>query len=114
MLGDYVSIDSKCSIKRSFVGSNSSIGANCKISDCVIFDNVTIEDGVTLHNSIICRAASIRSKASLKDCRIGELYVVQSGSALSKEILSVDDDNMILDIENGNDSTDSDESFQSK
>ena len=55
-----------------FVGRGSTIGAGCRLDDCVIFDGVTVEPGAMIRDSIIASGARIGANARIQDCVIGD------------------------------------------
>lgn len=54
------------------VGRGSTIGAGCRLDDCVVFDGVTIEPGAMIRGSIIASGTTIGANARIQDCVIGD------------------------------------------
>ena len=54
------------------VGRGSTIGAGCRLDDCVVFDGVTIEPGAMIRDSIIASGTTIGANARIQDCVIGD------------------------------------------
>ena len=54
------------------VGRGSTIGAGCRLDDCVVFDGVTIEPGAMIRDSIIASGTRIGANARIQDCVIGD------------------------------------------
>lgn len=60
MVGKHSKIGEKCTIKRSVVGMNCSIGNHVKLLNSVLMDRVAIEDGCVVQNCILCSGAQLQ------------------------------------------------------
>ena len=60
MLGRGSSLGDRCTIKRSVLGANCTLGANVKLINSVVMDRVTIGDGCQVQNCILCSGAHLQ------------------------------------------------------
>ncbi|KAK8926318.1 hypothetical protein KSP39_PZI018089 [Platanthera zijinensis] len=88
MLDGGSKLGDKCSVKRSVIGRHCRIGSNVKIVNSVVMNHVTIEDGCFIQGSVICNNVQIQERVVLKDCQVGEGYILTSGSEYKSESLS--------------------------
>ncbi|KAK8950214.1 hypothetical protein KSP40_PGU009764 [Platanthera guangdongensis] len=88
MLDGGSKLGDKCSVKRSVIGRHCRIGSNVKIVNSVVMNHVTVEDGCFIQGSVICNNVQIQERVVLKDCQVGEGYILTSGSEYKSESLS--------------------------
>ncbi|KAJ4824120.1 hypothetical protein Tsubulata_008869 [Turnera subulata] len=88
MLGEGSQMGDKCSVKRSVIGPHCRIGSNVKIANSVIMNHVTIGDGCSIQGSIICSNVQLQERAVLRNCQVGEGFVVTAGSEHKGESLA--------------------------
>lgn len=82
-IGAHCSIDSSASVVHTVVGENSTIGAQCVISDSVLLPGARIGHRVRLERCLVM--GSVGDDASLTDCVIGAEGIVTPGSVLMAE-----------------------------
>lgn len=87
-IGKNVVVGSKSVIKGSTVTQECKIGANVKLTNCVVMDKVTIADNCVLQGCIICREAAIESGCHLKDCVVATDQVSESTESSNEIIVS--------------------------
>eukprot|EP00979_Chaetoceros_neogracilis_P008185 scaffold1810_cov216-Chaetoceros_neogracile.AAC.1 len=77
MIGNKSKVDSECSIYRTVIGHNCTIGKNVSISDSHLWQDVTVEDGATISEAILCNHSVIKKGATVpKGCVIGRGCVI--------------------------------------
>lgn len=77
MIGNKSKVDSECSIYRTVIGHNCTIGKNVSISDSHLWQYVTVEDGATISEAILCNHSVIKKGATVpKGCVIGRGCVI--------------------------------------
>ncbi|KAH9741828.1 NTP transferase domain-containing protein [Citrus sinensis] len=88
MLGEGSQMGDKCSVKRSVIGRHCRIGSNVKVVNSVVMNHVTIGDGCSIQGSVICSNAQLQERVALKDCQVGQGYVVSAGCEYKGESLA--------------------------
>jgi translation initiation factor eIF-2B subunit gamma len=76
LLGDNVTIESRCVIKESCIASNCHIHPGARINRCVLMDGVVVEARAHLTGCIIGRHARIGRESVLRDCEVQDANVV--------------------------------------
>ncbi len=87
--GADISVGARSSVKKSCVGDKCRIGAGSRLTNCVLMEGVVVGDKVTMSNCIVCARAEICDGASLKDTQVGVGVVVEAGSTIKGESLTV-------------------------
>ncbi|XP_047179174.1 translation initiation factor eIF-2B subunit gamma-like [Vigna umbellata] len=88
MLGEGSQMGDKCSVNRSVIGRHCRIGANVKVFNSVVMNHVSIGDCCSIQGSVICSNVQLQERAVVKDCQVGEGYVVTAGSECKGEVLA--------------------------
>ncbi|MCL7033202.1 hypothetical protein MKW94_001528 [Papaver nudicaule] len=66
LVGSGTSIGDSCKISNSVIGEGCSIGSNVSIEGSYIWDHVTIQDGCQLNHALVCDGVVIKSGAVLE------------------------------------------------
>ena len=88
LIGQNVTIGTKCTIKNSVIGDHCRIGNNVKINNSVLMNHVCIKDGSTVQNSILCSNANLGEKCNFNDCQIGAGTIVEDGKIGKSEVFT--------------------------
>ena len=80
VLGELVTVNTGAEVSSSIIYANTTIGADCKISDAVIGDEVELQEGVVIERStIIGKGCHIGARAIIKaNSRVGPYFDVPS------------------------------------
>lgn len=70
ILGVYVRIGERASIKRSTIGHHCEIGRGARLSGCILMDGAKVGENVRLENVICCASSVLGDRCTLKDCDI--------------------------------------------
>lgn len=87
MVGAGCKIGVRCSVKKSSIGNHCTIGNSVKLVNSVLMDYVTVQDNVVLQNTVVCKSAHIQSNVDLRDCQVGAMYTVKTGTTTKNESL---------------------------
>jgi translation initiation factor eIF-2B subunit gamma len=106
VLGAYITLGDRVSIKRCAVGDHCSLAKFAKLAGCVLFEGVVVGErcvarsyvldtewthrSARLDNCILARNVRIGENAVLRDCEVGEGCEVPAGAQLKGEQLSLD------------------------
>lgn len=123
LVAENVKVGMRSNIKESVIGANCDIGANVRLTKCLLMDGVTVGDGVQMVGCIVGRRAKIegmKSEAStgvadeeraekkkgkkggddedrtkLTDCEVAPNYVVEAGTeAKGSQMMVFETENM--------------------
>ncbi|EDV23090.1 uncharacterized protein TRIADDRAFT_58011 [Trichoplax adhaerens] len=101
IIGDGVTIENKCAIKKSVIGNHCRILDNVKILNSVLMDHVTVESGCVIQNSVVCSLAHIKGRCTIKDCQIGYSHTVSDATEANGECL-VSAEGGMMTLDNAN------------
>ena len=82
-----VEVGGRSSVKKSSVGPHCRLGANVKLTNCILMDHVVVADKVTMSNCIVCSNAEVGEGASLKDAQVGAGVSVDAGAVVKGEAI---------------------------
>jgi translation initiation factor eIF-2B subunit gamma len=78
-----------CTVKnQTVIGAHTALGANCKISACVIMDHVRIGNSCILQNCVIGSNAQIHDQCQLRNCLIGPDAEISARTHQADEVFS--------------------------
>lgn len=103
LIGADTTIEEKCLIKESVIGSNVKIASGARLTKCVIMDGVEIAEKCTLMGSVVGRRARIGRECDLRECE------VQDGHVLAARTEARGEKFMVFGELNGEDDGDGDE-----
>lgn len=72
-------------IKKSSIGRHCKIGANVRITNCILMNHVIVGDGCVLQGSIICDNTTILSSSTLSNCQVSTGQTIKENSTLENE-----------------------------
>ncbi|KAI5290204.1 hypothetical protein KEM54_002192 [Ascosphaera aggregata] len=85
LLDTNVTVEPKCVIKESVVGHNCVIGANVRLTRCLLMDNVVVEEKCNLIGCIIGKRAKIGKGCDLRECEVQDGNIVEGGTEAKGE-----------------------------
>ncbi|KAE8355635.1 nucleotide-diphospho-sugar transferase [Aspergillus coremiiformis] len=76
LLGPNVTVEEKCVIKESCIGTNTKICSGARLTRCVVLDGAVIGERCVLTGCIIGRRSKVGRESVLKDCEVQDGNVV--------------------------------------
>lgn len=80
LIDSNTTIASKCVIKASVVGSNVTIGAGTRVTNCLIMDGATIGERCVLTGTVVGKKANIGKGCTLTGCEVQDGNVLGDGT----------------------------------
>lgn len=92
-LSNYEKSTSKLNIEDNVViGKDTTIGNNCNLKNCTIFDYCILEDNVTIENSIIGWGCHIKSGSHVQGMSVlGQGVIIEKNSIVDGELIKPDE-----------------------
>ncbi|KAL4888817.1 nucleotide-diphospho-sugar transferase [Aspergillus ambiguus] len=109
LLASNVTVEEKCVIKESVLGTNVKICSGARLTRCVIMDNAVIESKCVLSGCIVGRYGKIGANSVLKDCEVQDgVMVEEETDAKNEQFMSFEglDEEEGMEMEDDEDSND--------
>ena len=102
LLAANVTVEEKCVIKESVIGSNCEIKSGARLTRCLLMDGVIVGEKCQLTGCILGRRCKIGKGSVLKECEVQDGNVVSDETdAKSEKFMKALEDADSMDIENG-------------
>ena len=85
LISTNVSVADRCVIKESVLGANVSIGANSRLTRCLVMDGAVIGEKCTLTGTIVGRRAKVGDGCKMNDCQVQDGFGVESETSGKSE-----------------------------
>lgn len=85
LLAPNVTVEEKCVIKESCIGTNTKICSGARLTRCVVLDNAVIGERCVLTGCIIGRRSKIGRESVLKDCEVQDGNIVPDDTDAKNE-----------------------------
>lgn len=106
LLAQNVTVEEKCVIKETVIGTNCHIASGARLTRCLVMDGATVGARCQLTGCIVGRRSKIGRESALKDCE------VQDGNVVPDETDSKNEKFMVFEgLEEGEDGMDVAEDF---
>ncbi|PKY05181.1 hypothetical protein P168DRAFT_252373 [Aspergillus campestris IBT 28561] len=76
LLASNVTVEERCVIKESCIGTNAKICSGARLTRCVVFDNAIVGERCVLTGCIIGRYSKIGRESVLKDCEVQDGNII--------------------------------------
>ncbi|KAH9741830.1 NTP transferase domain-containing protein [Citrus sinensis] len=76
------------SAQNNIIHPSAELGSKTTVVNSVVMNHVTIGDGCSIQGSVICSNAQLQERVALKDCQVGQGYVVSAGCEYKGESLA--------------------------
>ncbi|XP_062849980.1 translation initiation factor eIF-2B subunit gamma isoform X2 [Trichomycterus rosablanca] len=87
IIGASCKIADKTSIKRSTIGAHTIVKEKVKITNSIIMNGVTIEEGCNIQGSVICNNATIGRGADIKYCLVGSGQRIEAEAERTNDVI---------------------------
>ncbi|KAM9322420.1 translation initiation factor eIF2B subunit gamma [Pholidichthys leucotaenia] len=87
VIGASCKVEDKTSIKRSTIGNSTTVKEKVKVASSIIMHSVTIEEGCNIQGSVICSNAVIGRGADLRYCLVGNGQRIEPEAEHTNEII---------------------------
>ncbi|KAI9034926.1 translation initiation factor eIF2B subunit gamma [Aspergillus affinis] len=112
LLAPNVTVEEKCVIKESCIGTNTKICSGARLTRCVILDNAVIGERCVLTGCIIGKRSKVGRESVLKDCEVQDGNIVPDDTDAKNEQFMIfegldeDEDGMDVSKDFGDDQGD--------